>query len=210
MEKINLKKKYKSLYMPSAKKVTVVDVPEFNFVMVDGLIKAGEPVQDSPEFQDATSALYGVSYALKFMSKKRPDDPIDYTVMALEGLWWVESGIFEFGKIEPWFFTLMMMQPGHITEEMYQEALVNLQKKKDNPALAQMRFEGFHEGPSIQIMHLGPYAEEPRSLEKMDAFAQENGYSLHGKHHEIYIGDPRRANPEKLKTILRHPAKKAP
>jgi hypothetical protein len=92
---------------------------------------------------------------------------------------------------------------------MYQEALVKLKEKKDNPALTQLRFESFQEGLCVQIMHIGPYSEEPRSLERMQAFADENGYVYRDKHHEIYMGDPRRAKPEKLRTILRHPVEKA-
>jgi hypothetical protein len=103
---------------------------------------------------------------------------------------------------------MMMMQPEHITEEMYLEALQKLKDKKGNPALSKTRFESFHEGLCIQIMHIGPYAEEPRTIEKMKTFAQENGYGLRGKHHEIYLGDPRRAKPETLRTILRHPVKR--
>ncbi len=103
----------------------------------------------------------------------------------------------------------MMLQPDHITQEMYQEALSQLRKKRgDNPALTKMRLEPFHEGLCVQTMHVGPYSAEPATLDKMYAFARENGYRLRGKHHEIYLGDPRRADPEKLKTILRHPIEK--
>lgn len=205
MEKLDLKKELKHLYRPTAKKVAFVDVPALNFAMVDGVIPAGESPGSSTEYGDSLEALYGISYGLKFKSKLDRQNPIDYTVMALEGLWWVESDDFEFGRVEPWFFTSMIMQPEHITERMFQEALHELKAKKPNPALEKLRFECFHEGPSIQIMHIGPYAEEPRSLSKMETFATEHGYRYHGKHHEIYLGDPRRAKPEKLKTVLRHP-----
>jgi hypothetical protein len=204
MEKIDLKKKYRHLYLPSAKKVSVVEVPEFNFVMLDGQLEPGQAPADSQVFQEALSALYGISFTLKFISKRREENPVDYTVMALEGLWWVASGAFDLSKDEPWYFTLMMMQPDHITEAMYQQALAELKEKKPNPALDSLRFERFREGLCIQMMHIGPYAEEPRTLAKMRAFAEENGYRYRGKHHEIYIGDPRRAKPEKLKTVLRH------
>jgi hypothetical protein len=91
---------------------------------------------------------------------------------------------------------------------MYQEALAKLHKKKDNPALDKLRLERFCEGPSVQIMHIGPYAEEMASIAKMDAFAEENGFAMHGKHHEIYLGDPRKGDPAKMKTVLRHPVHK--
>lgn len=209
MTKLDLKKKYKHLYLPSAKEPALVDVPPFQFAMIDGVIQPGEQVDQSPAFQEAMQALYGIAYTLKFMSKQRAEAPIDYTVMALEGLWWVESGQFDFERREPWCFTAMIMQPDHITQEMYQESLAQLRKKQDNPALDRLRLETFHEGLSVQIMHLGPYSEEPPTIERMHAFARQQGYQLRGKHHEIYTGDPRRAKPENLKTVLRHPVELA-
>jgi hypothetical protein len=208
MKKIDLRKELKYLYAPSAEKVEIVDVPKFDFIMIDGKIQPGETPATSQEFQDAIDALYGASYTLKFMSKLRKTNPIDYTVMALEGLWWTDSGEFDLNKKDEWKWTMMIMQPEHITEEMYLEALQKLKDKKETPALSKTRFESFHEGLCIQIMHIGPYAEEPRTIEKMKTFAQENGYSLRGKHHEIYLGDPRRAKPETLRTILRHPVER--
>jgi hypothetical protein len=206
MEKIDLHKQYKHLYSPSAKKVQVVDVPCFQFAMIDGEIEPGNGPGTSPVFRDAMEALYGISYTLKFMSKLRKDNPIDYTVMGLEGLWWVESGDFDITRPEGWRYTVMIMQPEHITHEMYQAALQHLRSKRgDRPAFARLRLEDFTEGTCIQIMHIGPYAQEMATIAVMDAFAQEQGYQLHGRHHEIYLGDPMRASPEKLKTILRHP-----
>jgi hypothetical protein len=209
MEKLDLRKELKYLYSPSAKNVDLVDVPEFQFVMMDGTIQGGQTVESSPEFQDAMGALYGAAYTLKFMSKLRKAKPIDYTVMALEGLWWTDSGELDFTRVEPWHFTVMMMQPEHITEEMFQDAVMQVKKKRDSPALARLRFERFREGLSIQIMHIGPYSEEPATLARMRAYAQDQGYVYRGKHHEIYLGDPRRAKPEKLKTVLRHAVEKA-
>ena len=208
MEKLDLRKQYKHLYMPSAKEVAVVDVPPFQFAMIDGAIEPGQSPGTSPSFQQAMEALYGISYTLKFASKKRAENPVDYPVMALEGLWWVEEGPFDIAQPGNWCWTAMIMQPDHISPEMFQDAWVQLGKKKPNPALELLRLETFHEGPCIQIMHIGPYAEEMATIAKMDAFAQEHGYTLHGKHHEIYVGDPRRAAPEKLKTVLRHPIRK--
>jgi hypothetical protein len=208
--KIDLRKQYKHLYQPSAKNAAIVDVPEFNFVMLDGVIEPGETPDTSPAFRHAFEALYGASYTLKFMSKLRQHNPIDYGVTALEGLWWVDSGEFDFARKEPWRWTMMMMQPAHITAEMFREALEQIRKKgRGGPALDDLRFERFHEGLCVQIMHVGPYAEEPPTIEKMHAFARDHGYRLRGKHHEIYLGDPRRAKPERLKTVLRHPVEKA-
>jgi hypothetical protein len=206
MKKIDLKKEYKHLYLPSPKKVEIVDVPPFNFVMVDGRIEEGESPESSDSFQEAMMALYGLAYTLKFASKLRETNPIDYTVMALEGLWWSASGTFEIEKKGDWKWTMMIMQPAHITVEMFQQAREEVRKKKgDSAALSEARFDRFHEGLSVQIMHIGPYSKEPATIERMNAFAEENGYDLRGKHHEIYIGDPRRAKPENLKTVLRHP-----
>lgn len=208
MKKSDLKKKFKHLYAPSAKKVEIVDVPEFQFVMIDGRMQPGETPETSQDFQDAMYALYGMSFTLKFMSKQRKNNPIDYTVMTLEGLWWTDSDEFDFRRKHQWKWTMMIMQPDHITEQMYQKALHKVKEKKDNPALSRARFESFHEGLCMQTMHIGPYAHEPRTIDKMNAFAEENGYKLCGKHHEIYLGDPRRCKPERLKTILRHPVEK--
>jgi hypothetical protein len=177
--------------------------------MVDGEIEPGVLPGDSPAFQQALEVLYGISYTLKFASKLRKENPIDYTVMALEGLWWVEAGIFDIRKADNWHWTAMIMQPDHINADMFQDGLEQLRKKKPSPAIDKLRLETFNEGLSIQIMHIGPYADEPGTIDKMDAFAEEHGYSLRGKHHEIYLGDPRRADPAKLKTVLRHPVVRA-
>jgi hypothetical protein len=186
-----------------------VDVPSFNFIMVDGQIEDGESVESSKSFQEAMGVLYGLAYTIKFTSKLRKNDPIDFTVMALEGLWWSASGEFNLEKKGDWKFQMMIMQPDHITREMFEQAREDLrQKKGDSKALSQVRYETFHEGLSVQIMHIGPYSEEPATIERMLAFAEENDYELRGKHHEIYIGDPRRAKPENLKTVLRHPVQR--
>ena len=207
MSKLDLRKELGYLYRPSARQVEVVRVPAFKFVMIDGQIEPGASPGTSPAFQEAMQALYGAAYTLKFMSKLRQDNPIDYPVMALEALWWVagRGGEFDINRPEGWKWTAMILQPAHITPKMVQEALLQLGKKKPSSALDKLRFEHFREGLCIQIMHIGPYSEELHTLEKMDAFARENGYALRGKHHEIYLGDPRRARPDKLKTILRHP-----
>jgi hypothetical protein len=209
MAKLDLRKMYKHLYQPSARKVEVVDVPPFQFAMIDGQIEPGCLPGDSSSFQQALQALYGISYTLKFTSKLREENPVDYTVMALEGLWWVEEGEFDISNPGNWRWTAMILQPDHITGAMFRDALAQVRKKKPNPALDRLRLETFHEGLCMQVMHIGPYAEEPATIARMDAFARENGYTLRGKHHEIYLGDPRRAAPEKLKTVLRHPIERA-
>ncbi len=112
--KLDLKKQYKHLYAPSAKECSLVEVPELQFAMIDGQIEPGRMPGDSPAFADAIGALYGVSYTLKFMSKKRAEDPIDYGVMALEGLWTTPEGGADYATSDQWLWTLMIMQPDHI------------------------------------------------------------------------------------------------
>jgi len=208
MKKLDLRKELKHLYAPSSRKVELVDVPEFKFIIVDGAIEPGQTPETSQHYHNAIGALYGASYTLKFMSKRRQADPIDYPVMPLEGLWWTGTGGFDFQRKEEWKWTMMVMQPDHITAEMLAQALEQLRKKGDNPALSRLRLESFREGLSMQIMHVGPYADEPRTIELMTAFARENGCVRRGKHHEIYLGDPRRAKPERLRTVLRQPVVK--
>lgn len=210
MKKLDLKKELKAYYLPSAKKVSIVDVPRFKFIMIDGAIEPGMAPGTSPLFQENVEAMYGAAYTLKFMLKKRDQDPIDYPVMALEGLWDVTDRKFDINVKDNWIYTLMILVPDLITEENFSEALDQLQEKKgDQPGFSRLRLDTFEEGLCVQMMHIGPYATEPETIEKMEAFIQENGYhdllGQGGKHHEIYLGDPRRAAPEKLKTVLRHP-----
>jgi hypothetical protein len=206
---LDLRKELKQFYAPSAKKVELVDVPEFRFAMIDGAIDPGMEPGNSPAFASAMEALYGISYTLKFMSKMRKVEPIDYHVMALEGLWWVEDGDFSLSRKDNWSWTVMILQPDQITPEMFEEARAQVAKKRgESPALAQLRLERFREGLCVQILHIGPYATEPDTMARMDAFAAEHGYVMCGKHHEIYLGNPLRAAPDKLKTVLRHPVER--
>ncbi len=201
MEKIDYKKELKHLYRPSAKKVAVVDVPEMNFLKIDG---EGDP-NTSSTFQEATEALFAVSYRLKFMIKKG-EQQVDYGVMPLEGLWWADDmTAFSVDKKEDWQWTLMMMQPEYVTAELVAEASELVQKKKNPPALPLMRFEAYAEGQAAQIMHIGPFAEEGPTVEKVHNFIEENGFERSGLHHEIYLSDIRRAAPEKWKTVVRQP-----
>jgi hypothetical protein len=130
--------------------------------------------------------------------------------MALEGLWWVEDGHFDISVPDNWHYTLMMLQPDHISEGMFSQALEQLRKKRgDLPVLSRLRLEQFEEGLSVQIMHIGPYSSEPTTIERMRISASEKGYRMLDRHHEIYLGDPRRADPTKLKTVLRHAVEQA-
>lgn len=201
--KVDLKKELSELYRPSVKAVSLVEVPPMNFLMIDG---QGDP-NTSEDFQEVIEALYGLSYTLKFMLKKTAPEQ-DYTVMPLEGLWWTEGPEgFDVEHKEFWQWTLMIMQPEHIAGQHVMEAASQLKEKKNPHLLDRVRFERFDEGLSVQIMYIGPYAEEGPTIEKLHQYAREHGYSLAGKHHEIYLGDPRRSAPEKLKTIIRQPVK---
>ena len=213
MKTLDLKKDLKRFYQPSAKKPEIITVPRFQFAMIDGAIEKGSEPGKSPAFAEATQAVYGISYTLKFMLKKRKANPIDYPVMALEGLWWVVDGKFDITVKDNWHYTLMILQPDAITPALFAEGLAEVKRKRgDSPYLSKLRLDHFQEGLSVQMMHVGPYATEPATLATMLAFAAEQGYhdrvGLDGKHHEIYLGDPRKADPLKLKTVLRHPVGK--
>jgi hypothetical protein len=219
MKTLDLRKQFKSLYQPSAKAPELVNVPDLLFLMVDGRIGKGETPGISPAFQQAIQALYGAAYTLKFMSKQRKTGAVDYPVMALEAIWWVEGGRFDLSRPEDWCWRAMIMQPDLVTPEMFDEALTKLRKKRPSPALDLLRLERYHEGLAVQMMHVGPYADEPATVARMQAFAGEQGLEERHDHvrksgqlavydhHEIYLGDPRRSAPEKLKTVVRHPVK---
>ena len=201
MDKIDLKKELKNLYNPSAKEVTAVDVPAMNFLLIDG---EGSPA--SPQYTAAIEALFGVSYTLKFMVKKGKG--VDYAVMPLEGLWWVDDmAKFSAEHKDEWKWTSMIMQPKYVTSDDVKVAVEQVKKKKNLVALPKLRFESFHEGPAAQIMHIGPYSAEGPNIAKIHAFILNSGHSLSGKHHEIYLNNPGKVAPEKLKTILRQPMK---
>jgi hypothetical protein len=211
MKTLDLKKQFKNLYQPSAKKIETVQVPNLQFAMIDGAIEKGSEPGKSLSFSDSTQTLYSISYTLKFMLKKRKTDAIDYPVMALEGLWWVEDGNFDIRVKDNWFYTLMIMQPDVITQEIFEQAREEVRRKKGGSELLdKARLAHFEEGLCVQTMHIGPYATEPATIDRMKEFMEENGLKdsvgpIGGKHHEIYISDPRKAAPDKMKTVLRHP-----
>jgi hypothetical protein len=129
--------------------------------------------------------------------------------MPLEGLWWVEDmSQFIINDKDSWLWTMMIMQPEYVTLETFNQQRQEVIKKKGTSILANARFEKYHEGESVQMMHIGPYSAEGPNIARMHAFAHENGYINSGKHHEIYLGDVRKTAPEKLKTVLRQPVKK--
>ena len=199
MDKYDVKKYLKELYQPSKKEFSIVQVPEMNFLMIDG---HGDP-NTSPLYSEAVEALYGLAYSIKFRVKSQG---YEYTVPPLEGLWWIDDmSQFSLAVKDLWKWTMMIMQPSFVHEAEV-EASINELKRKKNPAgLDKIRFDSYTEGLSIQILYLGAYADEGPTIARMHEYAHNNGYRLASKHHEIYLGDPRRTAPEKLKTVLRQP-----
>ena len=202
--KIDLKKKLKHLYNPSAAEVTIVDVPEMQFLMVDG---QGDP-NTSQEFKDTYAILYPVAYKLKFMSKANGKD---YVVPPPEALWWADDmNDFLQGNKNKWKWTSMMLVPDFVSKAMFEEAVqFTKEKKTDLPqTFSKLRFEKYAEGRAAQILYIGPFAEEHPTILRIHKVIEEQGGKFDGhiqKHHEIYLSDPRRASPDKLKTVIRQP-----
>ncbi len=198
--KIDFKRELRELYAP-ARGPSLVDVPELAFLMIDG---HGDP-NTASEYSKAIEALYTVAYTVKF-DLKRAADGIDYPVLPLEALWWVpDMSKFTTEDKSAWDWTVMIMQPDQVTGEVFEAARTKANQKKSLDAIGQVRLERFAEGLAAQIMHIGPYAAERPTIERLHAFIAEQGYERAGKHHEVYLSDPRRAPAEKLKTIVRQP-----
>jgi hypothetical protein len=198
--KVDLKKNLKHLYQAATQEPGLVEVPDLNFLMLDG---AGDP-NGSRHFQEVAEALFAVSYTLKFIIKK--DMAVDYGVMPLEGLWYADDpGLFSQDRKDLWKWTLMIMQPDFVTSRLVWLALEQVRKKQKLPLLTPMKFLRYREGLAAQIMHLGPYDEEWPVVARLHGFIQDRGYLLRGKHHEIYLNDPSRTAPAKLQTIIRQP-----
>jgi hypothetical protein len=203
MEKLDLKKTLKYLYEPSVKAFSVVDVPTMNFIMVDG---HGNP-NTSAEYAESLQALYTAAYTLKFMIKKELS--VDFPVMAAEGLWWMDDmREFSLACKDDWKWTMMIMQPEIVTSQLFTKAVDEATKKKGQPALSRLRLESFYEGLATQIMYYGPYDNEGPTIARLHQSIEESGHIRFGKHHEIYLGDPRRTAPEKLRTVIRQPMRK--
>lgn len=210
-EAIDFKKQNKELYMPSAAP-GLVAVPTMRFLMVDG---QGDP-NTSRAYAEALNALYALSYTIKMskMGGQLPPGYFDYVVPPLEGLWWSLEENFDWtgGYDKSKFtWTSMIRQPDFVTPEVLEQTKFTAAKKKPEVDTSLVRLEEYAEGLCVQAMHIGPYDDEPATIRKMDAFALERGYvvdlSPARRHHEIYLGDPRKTAPEKLKTVIRHPVR---
>ena len=180
---------------------TLVDVPELGYLMIDG---HGNP-NTAPEYAEAVQALYSVAYTIRFALKRR-DGPVDAPVMPLQGLWWVpDMSTFTIEDKSAWQWTMLILQSSHVTPELTAEARETAARKKGLPAIDRVRLERYTEGRAAQVLHRGPYSAEGPTIEALHRFISERGLALRGKHHEIYLGDPRRSAPEKLRTIIRQP-----
>ncbi len=197
--KVDIKKQHKHLFAPK-REAHLVDVPKFRYLMIDG--------EGSPEgmaFQDAIGALYSTAYTNKFRLKKDGRD--DFVVPPLEALWWADDeSAFEENRRDEWQWTLMVILPDHVAEEDVAGSLAELDKNgKSTAAHRRIRAEPLDEGQAVQCLHIGPYDSMGGAISTMQAFAESNGLKLAGKHHDVYLSDPRRTAPEKLKTVLRRP-----
>jgi len=209
METIDLRKQMKDVWTPPVGKVVLVTVPAMPYLVVEG---TGNPNR-SQAFPDAIQALYSMAYSLKFGAKTA--GVADWKVMPLEALWWTTSGKnvsdadFEGKGGEDIAWKALLMQPTVVTANMLEQAKAEVvRKKKDVPALSRLRLETWAEGLCVQTMYVGPYDGERATIEMMHAWTATNGYRVRGRHHELYVGDPNRSAPEKLKTILRQPVEK--
>lgn len=210
MKKVDFKKTMKAYYSPKAKKYEIIIIPKMNFLMIDGKGKPGE----SQAYMDSLAALYPVAYKTKFLAKAQDKD---YVVPPLQALWWADDmSDFVSGNMDNWQWTLMIMQPDWVTEDLIEEAIQMAAQKNKPKLLENLRFETYDEGLVAQYLHIGSYADEAPILKYMhQEYIPEQGYKMPGlnakvtKHHEIYLSDPRRVAPEKLKTILRQPIVKA-
>lgn len=200
MNKTDFKKTYPELYRPSPDRFTLINVPTMQFVMVDG---EGNP-NIAPSYRQAVEWLFSVSYAMKFAAKTSLKK--DYVVPPLEGLWWADDPAdFVARRKDRWRWTMMIMAPDYLNSGMFTGAIEKTMKKLGAPPKS-LRMEAYSEGLSLQIMHIGSYDDEAPTLARLHGEVMPSqGFTFGGKHHEIYLSDPRKTDSAKLKTILRQP-----
>ncbi len=209
-DKIDYKKEYKYLYMPK-QKPAVIEVPEISFIMIDGV---GNPNDEDGEYSKAVGLLYALSYTIKMskMSSDKPDGYFEYVVPPLEGLWWLADGRpgVDYNHKDKFCWISMIRQPEFVTQEVFEWACREVQKKKGLDT-SNARLEIFKEGLCVQSMHVGPFDDEPITIAKIDAYIEEQGLindvGENRRHHEIYLGDPRKVDVSKMKTVIRVPVK---
>ncbi|MBF8184831.1 GyrI-like domain-containing protein [Nonomuraea sp. K274] len=201
MAPYDVKREQKELYAPKNRAWAIVDVPEQQFIGIDG---TGNP-NTSPAYAGAVEALYTVAYTLKFAGKRTTG--ADFVVAPLEGLWWSDQpDAFVTRAKDAWNWTMLISMPSRITKEMIEDAKQTALAKKKLPEISRLRHLTLHEGPSAQVLHIGPYDDETLVLDELHhTYLDANGLRPTGRHHEIYLNQPRKTAPEKLKTILRQP-----
>ena len=200
MEKLEYKKAYKDLYQPKTEPA-IIQIPPITFAVLDG---EGDP--NGEEFALATAALYSFSYAVKmsYKSKNVPDGFYDYTVFPLEGVWDLVDKSKPSTDKSNYAYSIMIRQPDFLDKELFERFINETKTKKPNPFIYKINLVTIDEGLCCQMLHLGSYDDEPASFDKMMQYCQDNGYTRKAlKHREIYLSDPRKTPPEKLKTILR-------
>lgn len=205
MKTLDLKTRYKEFYSQQKSKMTMVKVPDLAFLAIDG---RGDP-NTSAEYRAAVEALYAVAYGLKFSFKKQAKNPVDYPVMPLEGLWWVrDMREFDLHKKNEWNWRMMIMQPPCVEPPQVEEMKTDVARRKRLSSVTKVELIRYHEGEAAQVLHLGPYADEAPTIQALHDFIDGEGYIKDGLHHEIYLGDPRKTAPSRLKTIIRQPVRK--
>ncbi|MFE3634742.1 GyrI-like domain-containing protein [Streptomyces sp. NPDC059168] len=201
MAPYDVKRERKECYAPKNTAWAIVDVPEQQFIAIDG---TGNP-NTAPAYAHAVGALYAVAYTLKFAGKHTAGG--DFVVAPLEGLWWADRyEAFTGGVKDTWNWTMLINMPSWITKEMIEDAKQTALAKKEIPAISRLRHFTLHEGRSAQALHIGSYDDEAPVLHELHhSYLAANGLRPSGLHHEIYLSDPRKTVPEKLRTILRQP-----
>ncbi|MGR6999025.1 GyrI-like domain-containing protein [Yinghuangia aomiensis] len=201
MPPYDVKREHKDFYAPKNTTWALVDVPEQQFIAIDG---TGDP-NTSPAYAAAVESLYALAYTLKFASKRTAGG--DFVVGPLEGLWWADQPeAFTTRAKDTWNWTMLICLPSWITEEMIEDAKQTAVAKRKISTVSQVRLLTLHEGPSAQVLHIGSYDDEAPVLHDLHhTYLAANGLRPSGLHHEIYLSDPRKTAPEKMKTILRQP-----
>lgn len=201
MNNFEFKKQFPELYAPKQRDFHVVEVPELTYIQVDG---HGDP-NTSQDYIDAVTSLYAMSYGIRAWCKKELGRV--HTVGPLEGLWSaMDPRVFTTRDKNQWDWTMMIVQPQWITADIFAETLAETARKKDLPAQNTLRFASVAEGTSVQILHTGSYDSEAPVLARLhDEYMPAHGLTFNGRHHEVYLSDPRRTEPAKLRTVLRQP-----
>ncbi|MFR8104491.1 MAG: GyrI-like domain-containing protein [Clostridia bacterium] len=213
MDKLDYKKEYKDIYLPKTKPMTI-QVPKMSYIMVEG---KGNPNEEEGEYKNSISILYALSFTIKMskMGSRKIDGYFDYVVPPLEGLWWIPDlkGI-DYTRKKDFHFISMIRQPEFVTKEIFEWACKEVREKKQID-VCKAKFQEIEEGLCVQMMHLGPYDNEPQTIEKIEKYIEENKLvnaidsktkdGFIRRHHEIYLSDPRKAKPENLKTVIRVP-----